>query len=469
MLDFRGLIDVLEARGEMRRITRPVDRQSELPALMEQVDRERRAYFFERVAGARFPLVGGLLNRYEPFGWALGVAPGAPFSRDELDRRITAARLRPLPPREVDDGPVRELVLRGASIDLGELPVPTMFELDSGPFITGACGVTRDPTSGALNVGIYRTLVLGRDTLSVNASSSSDLRQIYEAAARRGERLPIALAIGVEPALMMAAVCKLPRGESEYGLAGALRGEPLPLVRCLASDLMVPAGAEIVIEAEVDPSRCLDNTLGEWSGLYGPDSAPVATVTAITHRRDARYYAILSGRNPEHTTLASVTAFEFQHVLGAALRAALPAVRDLHVYADHELGSMLHVVLATEKHDDAAPMALAQAALRVEVEMGGMRLPCERVVKRVIVVDVDVDVHDREDVEWAMWSRTARTDKFRVLGETPSWDLERCAKAGRGSLRLAIDATADLEDRAKLRRAEVRHRREVRLADYLRP
>jgi len=468
MLDLRGLIDVLEARGELRRIVRPVDRERELPALMEQVDRERRGYFFEQVVGARFPLVGGLLNRYEPFGWALGLAPGAPFSRDDLDLRITAARHRPLAPRQLEDGPVHEHRLQGDAIDLAALPVPTMFELDSGPFITGACGVARDPATGELNVGIYRTLVLGRDRLSVNASSSSDLRQIYDAAARRGERLPIALAIGVEPALMMAAVCKLPRGESEYGLAGALRGEPLPLVRCLTSDLLVPAAAEIVIEAEVDPAQRLDNTLGEWSGLYGPDSAPVATVTAITHRRDARYYAILSGRNPEHTTLASVTAFEFQHAVGSALRRALPAVRDLHVYADHELGSMLHVVLATDKRDDAAPMALAQAALRVEVDMGGMRVPCERVVKRVIVVDADVDVHDRDDVEWAMWSRTARTEKFRVLGETASWDLERCAKPGVGSLRLAIDATADLDDRAKLRRAEVRHRREVRLADYLR-
>lgn len=467
MLDFRGLIDVLEARGELRRIAREVDRQRELPALMEQVDRERRAYCFERVAGASFPLVGGLLNRYEPFGWALGVAPGAPFGRDDLDRRIAAARERPLAPRELDDGPVREQVLRGAAIDLGQLPVPTMFELDSGPFITGACGVTRDPDGGALNVGIYRTLVLGRDTLSVNASSSSDLHQIYAAAARRGEPLPIALAIGVDPALMMAAVCKLPRGESEYGLAGALRGEPLPLVRCLTNDLLVPAGAEIVIEALVDPTRRLGNTLGEWSGLYGPDVAPVATVTAITHRRDARFYAILSGRNPEHTTLASVTAFEFQRAIGGALRAALPAVRDLQVFADSDLGSMLHVVLATDKRDDAAPLALARAAFGVEVRMGGLRIPCERVVKRVIVVDADVDVHDREDVEWALWSRTARAAKFQVLGETPSWDLERCAKPGRGSLRLAIDATADLEDRDKLQRAEVRRRREVRLADYL--
>ena len=177
MLDFRGLVDVLEARGELRRIKRTVDRQRELPALMEQVDRERRAYYFEHVEGARFPLVGGLLNRYEVYGWALDVPPGEPFTRDDLDARTAAARARPLPAVEVADGPVRECVLRGSEIDLGLLPVPTMFELDSGPFITGACGVTRDPTNGALHVGVYRTLVLRRDSFSANASATAALRQ----------------------------------------------------------------------------------------------------------------------------------------------------------------------------------------------------------------------------------------------------------------------------------------------------
>ena len=206
---------------------------------------------------------------------------------------------------------------------------------------------------------------------------------------------------------------------------------------------------------------------GEGAGLYGPDRAPGARVTAITHRADALFYAILSGRNPEHTTLASVTAFEFQHIIRDALRRALPQARDVHVYADHELGSMMHVVLSMDKADDAAPMRLAREAFQVQIEMGGMQLPCERIVKRVIVVDADVDVHDMPDVEWAMWSRTARAAKFAVLGEARSWDLERCAKPGVGSLRIAVDATCDLEDRDKLQRAMLRGPSTIRLSDYL--
>lgn len=467
VLDLRGLLQVLEARGELRRIRRAVDRGTELPALMGLVDREQRAYLFEQVVGARFPLAGGLLNRYEAYGWALGVPQGEPFGRHDLDRRIEAARRAPLPPREVDRGPAQERELAGEALDLGTLPIPTMFEMDTGPFITGAVGVVRDPVSGVQNVGMYRTLVLGRDRLSVNASGSSDLKVFYEAAAREGRKLPIALALGVEPAVMMASVCKLPRGQCEFDLAGALRGRPLELVRCRTSDLQVPAGAEIVIEAEVDPASRVGNTFGEWAGLYGPDQAPVARVTAITHRSDAIAYAILGGRNPEHTTLASVTAFEFQRVVGEALRRALPAAVDVHVFAEHELGSMLHVVLSHRKSDEESAMRLARAAFQVPVTMGPVPVPCERVVKRVIVVDPDVDVRDRGDVEWALWTRTARADKYLVLGEAQSWDMERCAKPGRGSLRLAIDATSDLEDRDKLRRATLRGGSSIRLADYL--
>ncbi|HPF27644.1 MAG TPA: UbiD family decarboxylase, partial [Steroidobacteraceae bacterium] len=355
MLDFRGLIATLESRGELCRIRKSVAPRFELAALMAQLDRQRQAFMFENVAGARFPLVGGLLNRWECYGWALGTVPGEPFGADELATRLETAQSSPLAPRTVAGGPVKEHILSGNSLGLGTLPVPTAFEFDSGAFITGACGISRNPQTGELNVGIYRTQVLGDHTLTVSANPSSDLHLFYEDAARRGVTIPIALAIGVEPALMMAAVCKLPTGESEIGLAGALQGKPIELIKCETSDLLVPANAEMIIEARVDCSNKVVNTLGEFVGQYGTDTSPVAQVTAITHRHNAMHYAILAGRNPEHNTLGKIAGFSFRRAVEKSLRQCLPGIRDLHVYLDPTLGAMTHVVIAISKRNDAEP------------------------------------------------------------------------------------------------------------------
>lgn len=467
MSRFRELIALLDARGELVRVPRRVDPRHEMAALMEQVDRSRRAVLFQDVAGSSLQVIGGLLNRYENVGWSLGVPAAQRLSRDALEARIREAERQPVAPNELASGPVKQVVQRGAAVDLGTLPVPTFFALDSGPFITGAVGVARHPGSGELNVGVYRTLVLGRDRLCINASGASDLKQCYAAAARAGRPMPVALAIGVDPALMTAAVCKLPRDRSEYGLAGALRGSPMELVRCETGDLLVPADAELVIEAVVEDFTEVPNSFGEYSGLYGPDVSPVARVTAITHRRDALLHAILGGRNAEHTTLASITALAFQRAVAEAMRRALPQACDLRVHTDHGMGPLMHAVIAIRKREASEPLAVAAAAFAAPVDFGGVMLPAERVVKRVIVVDEDVDVHDFSDVEWNVWTRVADAGRYQVRADVPTWELEKCARPGRGSLRIAIDATVDGADREKLRRTAIPGAADIRLADYL--
>ena len=467
MLDFRGLVKLLEARGELHRIRRPVDARYEMPALMEQCERQRRAFLFESVKGSHMPVVGGLLNRIECYGWALGVSPGEPFSPDDLGARIDAAKAGPIAPVEVADGPVKAVRQLGAAVDLGTIPAPTVFELDSGPYITAGCGITRNPLTGQLNVGIYRVLVLGPREMLVNASSSSDLRGIYAQADRSGQPLDIALAIGVEPALLMAAVCKLPASDSEYGLAGALMGRALELVRCETSDLLVPAHAEMVVEGRVDFSRKLEHTLGEFAGQYGAEVAPVTVVTAITQRHDAMHYSILAGKNAEHNTLGSIATYSIRRTLAAALRRALPQIHDLHVYLEPGFGSMAHIAISVGADAGIEPMALIDAAFATGFPSPAGELPLSLITKRIVVVDDDVDVHDIADVEWALWTRLARAEKLRVIPEVRSWELERCAKPGTGSLRLAVDATVDREDLDKLRRTVIPGAERVRLADYL--
>jgi len=461
--DFRGLVRILEERGELYRITRPVDPKFEMPAVMEQIEKERKAFIFENVKGARFPVIGGVLNRMECYGWALGSKPGEPFTAADLDVRFESAKAAGIGSREVSGGPVKEVVRKGADIDLADLPVPTVFELDSGAFITAAVGISRNPRTGKLNVGVYRTLILGRNIVAVNASSLSDLRKFYQHAEKTGEPMPIALALGVEPALQMAASCKLPPDQSELELAGALQGKAIDMVKCETSDLMVPANAEMIIEGRVDFSRKIENTLGEFAGQYGPETAPVTEITAITHRKDAMFYSILAGKNPEHNTLGSIATFAIQRALAGALRQQLPAIRDINVYLDPKFGSMAHIVISIKKQNDAEPGLLMEAAFKAA---GGF-FPVSHITKRIVVVDDDVNVHDLNDVEWAIWSRVAEASKFRVIPDVESWELERCAKDGRGSLRLAVDATMDMEDREKLQRPIIPGAEKVKLADYL--
>jgi 2,5-furandicarboxylate decarboxylase 1 len=456
-------VKILEERGELYRISRPVEPRFEMPAVMEQIERERKAFIFENVKGARFPVVGGVLNRMECYGWALGSRPGDPFTAQDLDLRFEAAKAAGIAPREVAGGPVKDVIRTGADINMADLPVPTVFELDSGAFITAAVGISRNPRTGELNVGVYRTLILGRNIVAVNASSLSDLRKFYQHAEKTGEPMPIALALGVEPALQMAASCKLPPDQSELTLAGALQGKAIDMVKCETSDLMVPANAEMIIEGRVDFSRKIENTLGEFAGQYGPETAPVTEITAITHRRDAMFYSILAGKNPEHNTLGSIATFAIQRAIAGALRKQLPAIRDINVYLDPKFGSMAHIVISIRKQNDGEPMALMEAAFKAA---GGF-FPVSHITKRIVVVDDDVNVHDLNDVEWAIWTRIADAGKFRVIPDVESWELERCAKDGKGSLRLAVDATMDMEDREKLQRPVIPGADKVRLADYL--
>ncbi len=463
MLDFRGLVKILEERGELYRISRAVEPKFEMPAVMEQIEKQRKAFIFENVKGAKFPVIGGVLNRIECYGWALGIRPGDPFTARDMDARFEKAKASRIAPRVVATGPVKDVVRTGGEINLADIPVPTVFELDSGAFITAACGFSRNPHTGQLNVGVYRTLILGKNIVAVNASSLSDLRTFYQHAENNGTSMPIALAIGVEPALQMAAACKLPADQSELDVAGALQGKAIDLVKCETSDLLVPANAEMIIEGRVDFSRKIVNTLGEFAGQYGPETAPVTEITAITHRKDAMFYSILAGKNPEHNTLGSMAIFSIQRGLAGALRRQLPQIRDINVYLDPKFGSMAHIVFSIAKSNDAEPMQMIEAAFR----MAGGFFPVSHITKRIVVVDDDVNVHDLEDVEWAIWTRIGEASKFRVIPNVESWELERCAKEGRGSLRVGVDATMDMEDRDKLLRPIIPGAGKVQLADYL--
>ena len=233
--DLRSFAAQLESQGELVRIRKEVEPKFELPALLQQLEQHRKAIIFENVKGARFPLIGGLLNSTERLGQAIGNDTSGLYDHRHHAEAFLAAIAAPIAHEVVESGPVKEIVITGDDINLADLPVPTFFELDSGAFVTGAVGISKDKTDGRLNMGFYRSLITGKDTLVINASSMSDLRRIYAAAEESGEAMPIALAIGVPPALLMAASGKTPPGMSELDLAGGLSGQPVDMVKCETS------------------------------------------------------------------------------------------------------------------------------------------------------------------------------------------------------------------------------------------
>lgn len=465
MPDFRSFVALLEQRGELVRVPREVEPRYEMAAVMQKLDQERRAFLFEAVRGASYRAVGGLLNTLPRFALALEQPDPEAFGDARCDALLEAAKAAPIDPVETREAVSQQVVVAGDDVDLADLPVPTFFELDSGPFMTAAIGITRDPDNGIYNIGVYRTLIIGKNRCVINASSMSDLRRHYAAWEATGEPMPIALAIGADPAMLVAAACKLPPNVTEFGVGGALAGQAVELVRCQTNDLLVPASAEFIIEGTVDFSERVENLLGEFAGQYGPETAPATTVTAITHRRDPLFHSIMAGRNPEHNTLGGIAVYGVQRSIEASVRAVWPDVKQIHVYLEPGLGTLAHVVISIDKSDDAQP----EEIIRKTLEAGGHIFPVSKIAKRIIVVDDDIDVHSMDDVQWAIWNRAADARKFMVFPDVESWELERAAKAGQLSVRIGIDATMDLEDVDKLVRPVTPGADKLSLDDYVAP
>jgi 2,5-furandicarboxylate decarboxylase 1 len=461
--DLRSFIELLEQRGELTRISRSVNPRFELGALLQQLEKAGKAYIFEHLEGASYPLVGGLLSSAQRLGLSVGEDAGVDYDHRDHARVFAAGVQAATATTEVSSGPVKDVVITADEVDLASLPVPTFFELDSGAFITGAVGISRDPAHGQLNMGFYRTLITGKNTMVINASSMSDLRRIYAAAEESGEAMPIALVIGAPPACLMCASGKTPPGVTELEIAGGLMGKPIELVKCETSDLMVPASAEIIIEAVVDPSERIENTLGEFAGQYGPEIAPVSRVTAITHRKDAMYYSIMAGRNPEHNTLGAVSTYGMQNIIEENLRKSFPNIHDINVACEPRLGAMLHIFISINKTSDDEPRKLLEAAFAATAGI----FPVSMITKRIVVVDSDVDVFDLEDVEWATWTRLSKADKIFIMPDVKSWELERCVNDNMESARVGIDATMDMDAVDKLLKPLIPGSENIKLEDYL--
>jgi len=410
----------LDALGpdELEIVEEPID----LADIAARLEGNPKAVLFRQSGPERTPLVGNVTGSRSRLARAFGVAPTQLLP--ELLRRLQR------PGRMIEVGrsqaPVQQVVLTGDEADLTALPVHLQHGLDGGPYLSASIDYVRDAKSGRTNVGVRRLMLRGRREAGVDLVSPSDLRAIYEASVRRGERLPVSFVIGCHPLDHVAATMRLP--VDELGLVAALREHPLPVVKCVSNDILVPADAEYVLEGYIDERGYVEpeGPYGEFLGYYGGvKQNPVFHLTAITRRRDALFQTMtISGPTMGYTDSSPLIALRTEAMLWRALQGA---VREpLAVYATGASGGMFNARVSIRSH---VPGEARNAIAAVFASLAN--------VKNVFIVDPDVDIFSDQQLDWALATRF-QADRdlvvaggFRALPLDPSLGPDRRgAKAG---------------------------------------
>ena len=447
--DLRDYIAELERRDLLRRVSRPVNKDSELVPLVRLQFRglpepERRAFLFDDVTDGRgrsFDATVAMATFAASRGVyaaALGVS-----GLDEVGAAWQRALSKPIDPVETDAAPCKEIVITGADaldamggVDAFPHPVSTP-GFDPAPFLTAGCWISRDPEDKTYNSGVYRGMIKGSRRVGLQMDTPSQHIAIQLARAKKlGVKLEAAVVIGAAPAVALSSVQKVAYGVNELSIAGGLMGRPLEVVPCETVDLHVPATAELVIEGIVDPNALeREGPFGEASGFMGPRTiSPYLQVTAITHRRRPIVQAFISEFPPSESTLMRKIGFE--NVYRRFLREScnLASVQDVNFY-EMATCNMMFAIRMRDPSPGQAWQAL-YAAAGYEPSMG----------KIIVAVNDDIDPDDLESLIWALAFRTQPRHDVRILDSRlarldPSLPADPAEPVRADASAMLIDAT----------------------------
>ncbi|WP_242424119.1 menaquinone biosynthesis decarboxylase, partial [Frankia sp. EI5c] len=315
--DLRAFLTHLDRAGELRRVRVPVDPRLEVTEIVTRVVRAGGpALLFERPEGADMPLAINLFGTEARMAAALGVErldeigtrigellrPELPIGFGGLRSALgKAAQLTSLPPRKVRTAPCQDVVLKGSDVDLDLLPGVHAWPRDGGPFLNLGLTHTKHPETGARNLGMYRLQQHDSRTVGMHWQIHKDSNAHHAVAERRGERLPVAIAFGCDPAVTYAASAPLPADIDEYLFAGFLRRERVEMVDCLSVPLQVPANSQVVLEGWLEPGERLpEGPFGDHTGFYTPvEPFPALRIDVMTMQRDPVFQSIVVGRPPQ--------------------------------------------------------------------------------------------------------------------------------------------------------------------------
>ncbi|MFN4196956.1 MAG: menaquinone biosynthesis decarboxylase [Caldimicrobium sp.] len=437
-------IALLEKEGELKRIKEELSPELEIAALTDRVVKaEGPALFFEKVKDHKMPVVTNLFGSFKRLALAFGVE-----SIDDLIRKMEQFiefqqvesfldKLKLLPklwqaknvfPKKVEKAPCQEIVLTGDEVDLFKLPILKCWPGDAGPFITLPCVITKDPETGVRNVGMYRMQVYDRKTTGMHWQMHKVGAKHYRKAELKGEKLPVAVSLGPEPAVIYAATAPLPEDLDEFLLAGYLKGAPVELVPCKTVPLEVPAQSQIVLEGYVNPGeRRIEGPFGDHTGFYTPPKPfPVFHVTAITMRKDAIYPATVVGKPPqEDCYLGKLT----ERIFLPLIKKVLPEVVDINLPWEGVFHNLAFVSIDKRYPGHAFKVAYALWGL------GQLMF-----TKIVVVFDKEVNV---QDVKEALFYFCANVDPARdiLITKGPLDELDHASLAVGFGGKMCIDAT----------------------------
>ena len=444
--DLPDFLRQLERAGELRHVGAKVDPHLEVTEIVTRVVRAGGpALVFDSVLGSSMPLAINVFGTERRMAMALGVE-----RLDDIGRRIgelikpelphglsglrdalgKVASLRAVPPKKVRTAPCQDVVRTGAAVDLFELPALHTWPGDGGAFMNLGLTHTRHPETGVRNLGMYRLQRHDARTVGMHWQIHKDSNAHHAVAERRGERLPVAIAFGCDPAVTYSASAPLP-GIDEYLFAGFLRGERVELVDCKTVPLQVPANAQIVLEGWLEPGeRRPEGPFGDHTGFYTPvEPFPALTVECLTMQRDPVFQTIIVGRPPqEDGPIGKAT----ERIFLPLIQMTLPELVDY----DLPVEGVFHncVIVSIDKRYPKH----AQKVMNAIWGAGLLSLS-----KLIVVVDADCDVHDYREVAWRAFGNVDYAhDLLATVG--PVDHLDHAAYQQFWGGKIGIDATAKL-------------------------
>ncbi len=448
--DLREFLAQLEAKGDLKRIAAPVSPRLEMTEICDRVLRaDGPALLFERPAGHDIPVLGNLFGSVRRVAAAMGVEDAAALRdigkllaylkepeppkglRDLWDKFPLFRQVLNMAPKTRSSAPCQETVLEGVDVDLARLPVQTCWPDDAGPLITWGLTVTRGPAKPRQNLGIYRQQIIGRNRVIMrwlaHRGGALDYRDHLSSSK---EPFAVAVALGADPATMLAAVTPIPDTLSEYQFAGLLRGARTELAKCLGSDLQVPATAEMVLEGVIHPADTAEEgPHGDHTGYYNEaEHFPVLTVQRITLRRSPLYHSTYTGKPPDEPAILGLALNELFVPL---LTRQFPEIVDFYLPPEG-CSYRLAVVSMKKQYPGHAKRVMFGVWSFLRQFM---------YTKFIVVCDDDIDVRDWKEVVWALTTRVDAARDCLIVESTPIDYLDFASPvAGLGS-KMGIDAT----------------------------
>ena len=449
--DLRDFLDQLEGRGQLKRIRAEVDPYLEMTEICDRTLRAGGpALLFENPKGHKTPVLGNLFGTPERVALGMGEESVAALRevgillsqlkepeppkgmKDAWEKLPVFRKVLDMAPKHVKGAACQRNVLEGEAVDLSNLPIQTCWPDDAGPLITWGLVVTRGPGKERQNLGIYRMQVIGRNRVIMrwlaHRGGALDFREWQQA--HPGDPFPVAVALGADPATILAAVTPVPDTLSEYAFAGLLRGGRTEVAACSGSELQVPASAEFVLEGHIHPDDMApEGPFGDHTGYYNEvDSFPVFTIDRISHRDDPIYHSTYTGRPPDEPAILGVALNE---VFVPILQKQFPEIIDF--YLPPEGCSYRMAVISMKKQYPGH-------AKRVMFGVWSF-LRQFMYTKFVIVTDDDVNVRDWNDVIWAMTTRMDPVRDTTLVENTPIDYLDFASPVSGLGGKIGFDAT----------------------------